>query len=383
MTSSQGFWSYIHADDITECERISRLARDVAGQFEMLTGEPLALFPDRDAIKWGENWQNKVDSSLASVAFFIPVLTPRFFMSPECRRELQFFARKATQLGLKELVLPLLYVDVPALHDDTQRDDLVALVRTFQWEDWRELRFADLSAESYRKAVARLAARLVEANRQVETVDVATIALEAEEATVGSEDDSPGYLDRVASAEDTLPKLVETIEAIGRDIELIGQTMQEAIADIQRGAPQAKGFAARLLVARKVARQLAEPADRVWSFGNEFVSQLHEVDQGFRAIIERAASEVQQNPDSKTAVCAFFAAVRSMSTSAHVGLGSAQGMIDAIGPIEKMSRDLRPVLRRLRQGLTTMVEAREVSDEWLHLIERSGISCDDRLTDAS
>ena len=48
MANSQGFWSYVHADDQAEGERISRLARDVADQFEMLTGEPLALFLDRD-----------------------------------------------------------------------------------------------------------------------------------------------------------------------------------------------------------------------------------------------------------------------------------------------------------------------------------------------
>jgi hypothetical protein len=38
--TSQGFWSYVHADDEAEGSRISRLARDVAGQFQILTGEP-------------------------------------------------------------------------------------------------------------------------------------------------------------------------------------------------------------------------------------------------------------------------------------------------------------------------------------------------------
>jgi hypothetical protein len=65
-----------------------------------------------------------------------------------------------------------------------------------------------------------------------------------------------------------------------------------------------------------------------------------------------------------------------LSTSAHEGLESVQRMIDAIAPVERMSRDLRPALRRLRQGLTIMVEAREVSDEWVHLIETSGVACE-------
>lgn len=78
MSSLQGFWSYVHNDDEAEGGRISQLARDVARQFEMLTGEPLALFLDRDAIKWGEDWRDKIDSNLASVAFFVPVMTPRY-----------------------------------------------------------------------------------------------------------------------------------------------------------------------------------------------------------------------------------------------------------------------------------------------------------------
>ena len=74
MAKSQGFWSYVHADDQAEGGRLSRLARDVADQFQMLTGETTSLF--QDAIKWGENWRDKIDSSLASIAFFIPVMTP-------------------------------------------------------------------------------------------------------------------------------------------------------------------------------------------------------------------------------------------------------------------------------------------------------------------
>lgn len=73
MSSSQGFWSYVHADDDAEGERISRLARDVTAQFEMLTGEQLELFIDRDQIKWGDVWRESINAGLASVAFFIPV----------------------------------------------------------------------------------------------------------------------------------------------------------------------------------------------------------------------------------------------------------------------------------------------------------------------
>lgn len=342
----------------------------------MLTGETISLFLDRDAIKWGEEWRGKVDESLASIAFFIPVMTPRYFMSAECRRELQFFMRRTTQLGIKELVLPLLYVDVPSIHDEAPKDEIIALVRTFQWEDWRDLRLADPMSEGYRRGVARLATRLVEANRRAQEVDIVTNVLQINQAPDETVDDSPGLIDRLARAEVTLPEWQETIEAIGREIEQIGKLLREATTDLRQGAAQGKGFAAKLIVARRLAHQLGEPIERVWSFGNAFASQLHDVDEGVRSYIERAPAELQERPDAKADVCAFFESVRVMSANTRAGLGALQDMVDSIAPIEKMSRDLRPALRRLRQGLTVMVEVRGVSDEWVHLMEASGIVCE-------
>src|SRR3954452_5800638 len=117
MANLEGFWSYVHADDEADQGRVAQLARDVVDQFKMLTGDEIDLFLDQDALEWGDRWKDKIDDSLASVAFFIPVITPRYFRSAECRRELQFFARRARELGVSELVLPLLYVDFPALHE--------------------------------------------------------------------------------------------------------------------------------------------------------------------------------------------------------------------------------------------------------------------------
>ncbi len=379
MTALQGFWSYVHADDQSDGERISRLARDVVDQFQMLTGETISLFLDKDALSWGDDWHNKIDSSLSSVAFFIPVMTPRYFMSPECRRELQFFARRATELGVKELILPLLYVDVSMLHDDATDDDLVKLVRTFQWEDWRELRFSDVSSEGYRRGVARLATRLVEANKQAEKVTPVTTT-QIEEISEDGIDESPGSMDLLASSEETLQKLPETLNAITTDINLIGQIMRESTSDIERANKQGKGFSARLIVARQAATKLSEPTERIWSLSNVYASQIHDVDAGFRIIFEHAPTEIKDNPETKIHFCNFFEMTRKMADASEGAIESFQKMFTASEPLEKMSRDLRPVLRRLKQGLTNLIESTGVSREWIHLIEVSGIMCEDTTT---
>lgn len=377
MAELKGFWSYVHADDEADNGLVSHLARDVQAQFEMLTGDKIDLFLDKDNIDWGDDWRNKIDESLSSIAFFIPILTPRYFMSSECRRELQFFAQRAKKLGIEELVLPLLYVDVASLHEEMSPDDLVALVKTFQWEDWRELRFSDIESGEYRRGVAQLAQRLVEANRKAEDANVTEAALESE-PSIEDADGSPGVLDRLAETEATFPLWQATVEAIVEEIELIGQIMQEAVVDLEKSDTQGKGFAGRLVTARKVSRSLHEPTEKIWSLGNEFASQLHRIDPGVRTIIEQAPGETQESPESQSGFCAFFYTIRQLSASAREGLEQVQGMIHATSSLEAMSRNLRDPARRLRQGLTMMLEAREVTDEWVHLIEGTDIDCSEQ-----
>ncbi len=76
MAVAKGFWSYVHADDNAEGGRVTQLAMDLVAQYEMLTGESIELFLDRDDLQWGSDWRASVDGSLSTTAFFIPVLTP-------------------------------------------------------------------------------------------------------------------------------------------------------------------------------------------------------------------------------------------------------------------------------------------------------------------
>jgi hypothetical protein len=377
MAASQGFWSYVHDDDRAEGGRISRLARDIVDQYQMLTGEEIRLlFLDKDDIEWGDQWRKEIDSSLASVAFFIPVITPRYFMSPECRRELQFFLRRASDLGIKELILPLHYINVPALDDETAEDELIILLGTFQWEDWRELRFSDIASGEYRRSVARLAEKLVQANKRAEESPT-PIPSQLEIVSKENEDDTPGIVDTLADFEEMFTKLPGTLTAISQDIAQVGEVMQEASANIERGDKQGKGFAARLIVVRQTASRLSEPTEQIWSLSNIYTSQLHSVDSGIRIIIERAPVEIKESPDTKSNFCDFLNMVRAMSAASNQAIGSFRYMLTAAEPLEKMSRDLRPVLRRLRQGLTILIESTGVIQEWIHLIDSLDIVCED------
>ena len=360
MTDSQGFWSYVHADDHADGGRIGRLLTDIIAQYEMLTNETIELFFDREDIQWGEEWKSRIEGSLATVAFFIPILTPRYFASAICRNEFNSFARRATDLGIEELLLPILYMDFPGLEDDDPADELVALVKKFQWVDWRELRFSDPNSPEYRRAVFSLASRLADANRDAERIASTDEAIERAEAIEGD----IGTMELLAAFEAALPLLTSTVQSLTEVIITIGSIVEAVGAEVSDPANQS--FARRLLLMRKLAAELEVPTEQIGEFGENFTSQLHDVDLGVRLIIERSTEEPESANEFKT----FFDAIRGMVESAETGLGALQTMIDAAAPLEALSRGLRPPLRNLRHGLTLLIEGREVMRPWLALMEQ-------------
>ncbi len=377
MAQLNGFFSYVREDDKAEGGRITLLAEDIRAQYQLLTGDTIELFLDINDIQWGDDWRNAIFENLGLIAFFIPIITPRYFLSPQCRGELQFFAHRASRFSVEGLILPIHYVDTPALLEDEPVDDLAVSVSSLQWEDWRELRFQDVSSEEYRRSVARLAKRLIDANRQEEETELVEVAGGGREDTgeIVEEDEVPGTLDQLVASEKAIPELTDTIINISKSVNAIGQIMRAATDDIHRGDSLGGGFAGRLIIARRVAGDLVEPVEQIWSSSNDYASLTHDIDEGVRIIIKQAAVEVESNPEARSDFCEFFNAVRDLSDSTHSGNESVQGMIDSIAPIEKMSRDIRPVMRRLRQGLVTMIEAGSVSDEWIRLIDESGLDC--------
>jgi hypothetical protein len=168
LSDAAGFWSYTRQDDELDGGRILRLAHKLRAEFALLTGAELELFVDRDGIEWGDAWRSRIDEALAATTFFIPIITPRYFERPECRRELLAFIGHARSLGLEELLLPILYVGVPSLTSgEPPTDEVTAAVSATQWVDWRALRLEDEDSSGHRQAVNRLATRVVEVSERL------------------------------------------------------------------------------------------------------------------------------------------------------------------------------------------------------------------------
>ena len=103
-----GFWSYARDDDRRSGGRLSQLRRLLANEIESQFGRiEVTLFQDLNAIDYGDLWQSKIEEALAQCAFLIPILTPGFFQSEWCCREVLFFLEREKQLGRGSLIFPI------------------------------------------------------------------------------------------------------------------------------------------------------------------------------------------------------------------------------------------------------------------------------------
>ncbi len=230
-----GFWSYAHDDNILDGDAILDLARHIKEEYSLLAGEPLEIFIDRDGIAWGEEWRERIDSSLSQTIFFIPIITPRYFTRHECRRELLEFAAKAKGLGVDELLLPILYVEVADLSPESD-DEVVALVAKTQYVDWHETRLLEPASRGYRAAVNSLARRLQEIASKV-----AEVQFNRELNADLDADGGSGIADLVERITKVLPDWLEAVMA-EKTVEVQAQaTLNHGLAQIDKlrraGAP--------------------------------------------------------------------------------------------------------------------------------------------------
>jgi hypothetical protein len=389
MAELKGFWSYVHKDDKAEGGRIIQLAQDLKEQYEMIACEEIDLFVDREDLRWGQAWREAIDLQLESVAFFIPIITPQFFRSSECRRELSTVASHAESYGVEDLILPIIYLYPQDFNDEDNEDVLVNLIKSLNWEDWTKNRFRNLDDGEYRKDVFRLANFLYEANikseqeiideiKHPEVIDEDIMEsklrdIEIDRIQDDDTDDALGVLDKLAISEEKLEQLPDILDSMTEDLHDLTNIMQQSTDDVKKSS--AGGFGARLLIMKRTAKKLREPVENIWSKSNLYASHIHDVDVGYRILIKNAPMEIEDDPESKPKYCSLFDSIRYMFRESMGMVQSAKDLIEVFSPFEKQSRDMRPIVRRLKDGLTILIESTSVSKDWVDLIDDTGIEC--------
>lgn len=383
MPSIGGFWSYAYNDDDRDEGRIGDLSRHLRDEYGLLTGEELEIFIDREDLGWGDDWREQITEALERVTFFIPILTPTYFLRSECRRELMQFAEQAKKQGAEKLILPIYYIEVPELElEGTPADSAMALAKDLQRRDLRGLRLEDQDRASYRRLVNELALEIIRISRGAEEP-------ESEDGRGGSQRipqppfppnprpgtaegsapqenvdlDGDGLIDRMARGEGAIGKLVVPLNAIGVDIEKVGTLAAEAAQEMEAGDAAGKpAFASRLTIARKMAQHLEEPAADMEVHTQEYVSLLWDADPFVRGLFEILHSDRErwESADARELV-------ESLETMVKAGRSATKTISEleeTIGDNTDFSRELRAPLRQIQTSLRNLIDAQGVLDEW-------------------
>jgi hypothetical protein len=135
--------SYTRFDDEQDGASLTTFCKKLSGEIQSQTGQPFSIFQDIVDIQLGEQPKQRIDEALKTVKFLIPILTPSFFNNAACRYQLEQFLQREAELGRNDLILPVYYIEVPALEDPAKRadDPLVQAIAARNYIDWRDLRF--------------------------------------------------------------------------------------------------------------------------------------------------------------------------------------------------------------------------------------------------
>lgn len=158
-----GFWSYSTLDDQHSHGRLSKLRALLAGELQQAIGRSpvVQLFQDAAAISPGMDWEQSIREAIDDASFLIPIITPGYLQSEWCCTELRLFLERERALGRNDLIFPVYYQDISDFESiragDVHDPEILPLLKTRQWADFRDLRHADVISEKVARRVARLA----------------------------------------------------------------------------------------------------------------------------------------------------------------------------------------------------------------------------------
>jgi hypothetical protein len=402
----KGFWSYVRRDDSSLDGVITRLSDHVVDEYEFKRGDhSIDLFRDTAKVKWGDKWQQKVREAIRDGAFFIPIVTPRFITSEECRNELLEFAEQEEEEGREGLIMPLYFAEVPAIERKDVSDPVIKILIESQREDWRERRLLDRSVQSYKKAVDKLVNRLIEIADAGPQEAARAPSAESDGDGDGDDDsdpsddgpreqepspkppggegilkgagvgtpailssleadtaeDEPWALEQLAEGEDALPRMVETLDEIGKVLESVGNLAQASGAELDQVNEEGAGFKGRLAAVNRLANRLAGPAERLQELTSQYTSDLEVVDPAVLRMIELAVVQYEEAPEDTEE---FFVSISGMIDSSEEGAEQIAALIKAMESPAQFSRELNKPIASMRGSLQSMLDADEVIGSW-------------------
>jgi hypothetical protein len=237
VTATRCFFSYHRRDNDVFLQVVDRLKEELAGRFEASTGRQLEIFVDRDSIGWGEDWRTKIRESVLGATFFVPIITMRYFTSDACMEELTTFYENAKQLGVTDLVLPIVLAGSKNITSDHPLEE-VRLVERLNYRPIEDEWALGYESPQWIRAVNRmiddLAAALVTAEDAL-SVREQTVTADPEEASE-TDADFGSLTEEIQSSTETMQEAFASMTALGTILQEATSNVAAAPGNAQRSS---------------------------------------------------------------------------------------------------------------------------------------------------
>lgn len=367
-----GFFSYAHADDISQC--LQKLRGDLCEEYSMLTGEALNLFIDRDGLAWGVKWQESITAGIDSSMFFIPVLTPRYFQSTNCLKELGQYLAKVEIEGAPQLILPILFVDVDRDYLDIDRG-LLGKVLAYQYEDWTDLRFVPRSSERYKRAINKMAERLLSANIALEravnqpsvepvlNLDNSDLAPTASGDCSSDQENEErdGILDSFVKITESNKKINDQLQRASSDLIRMGEVFNAGTEQLTKDGAVKADPQKTLIISRQVASNLMPIASSYSKNIDEFSGTVFSMDHSMRVCLTHIVNDPNAPASEKEKV---LDSVINLSEKAEMAREQTRVFLTKVSGLKNLSRALAKPVKTIESATNKCLAAFDMISEW-------------------
>jgi hypothetical protein len=107
------FLTYARANDENSQGAISRLKALIEKQVKERTGQRACIFKDNESMPPGARFKDVINETIDNDAIvMIAFITPSFFQSDYCKREVRRFLEREKRLGRRDLIIPVYLIEV-------------------------------------------------------------------------------------------------------------------------------------------------------------------------------------------------------------------------------------------------------------------------------
>lgn len=272
---TQCFISYTRADNSGFSGVVDRLKSDLAGRFEATTGRTLRIFLDRESIGWGDDWRNNIRGSIESATFFLPVVTMRYFESGPCREELIAFYENAKQLGVTELITPVILAGANQITPEDPREE-VRIIERLNHRNIEEAWLDGYESSAWLRMIHRMVQDLDAALQKAES---AIATREQKSVQIVDEEHEEADISDLGFQFESITKLTaESLEAL----KSFGTAVAGAFESGGNENLSAKQRQVKLVTGAHGVRSQAQELSET---GTRFEQKIVEVDAKLRAVV--------------------------------------------------------------------------------------------------